>query len=139
LTNRLGHHGTALFYDPRLLEAAWDYLHNATLENPILATIPAFRLDMIDISRQVFANGFIGVYDELILAWTYGNTSRLEIFGDLIVDLLATLDVILSFEETFTVGKWIKDARRWSGEDDVYADFLEYNARNQVNSPTLGR
>lgn len=139
MTNRLGHHGTALFYDPRLLEVAWDYLHNATLENPILITIPTFRLDMIDVSRQVFANGFIPIYDELIWAWTSGNSTRLEIFGDLIVDLLSTLDVILSFEETFRVDKWIKDARRWSGGDDEYADFLEYNARNQVDFPALGQ
>jgi alpha-N-acetylglucosaminidase len=94
---------------------------------------------MIDVSRQVFANGFIPIYDELIWAWTSGNSTRLEIFGDLIVDLLSTLDVILSFEETFRVDKWIKDARRWSGGDDEYADFLEYNARNQVDFPALGQ
>jgi alpha-N-acetylglucosaminidase len=135
LTNRTGHHGTALFYDPKQVTTAWELLLNATFENPALLDIPTFHNDMVDVTRQVFQNAFIDLYDELISSWNSSsiNVTQVQSNGGSIVDFLSDLDRVLGADETFILGKWISDARRWSSENDLYADFLEYNARNQVS------
>ena len=76
LINRTGHHGTALFYDPKQVSAAWQYLLNATILNPALLDIPTFHNDMVDVTRQVFANAFITLYNELILSWSAKNVTQ---------------------------------------------------------------
>lgn len=135
LINRTGHHGTALFYDPKQVTAAWELLLNATLSNPGLLDIPTFHNDMVDVTRQVFQNTFINLYGELIASWNSStrNITQVESSGLTIIDFLTDLDGVLGTDETFILGKWIGDARRWSSDNDSYADFLEYNARNQVS------
>jgi len=132
LTNRTGHHGTALFYDPQQVVMAWDYLVNATIANPALLDIPTFHNDMVDVTRQVFANTFITLYKNLISSWTAKNITQVQIQGVNLINFLLDLDTVLSTDETFILGKWIGDARRWAENNDTYAAYLEYNARNQV-------
>ena len=90
---------------------------------------------MVDVTRQVFQNTFINLYDELISSWNSStrNITQVESSGLTIIDFLTDLDCVLGTDETFILGKWIGDARRWSSDNDSYADFLEYNARNQVS------
>lgn len=111
---------------------AWDYLVNETADNPSLLDIPPLHNDLVDITRQVFANAFINVYDDLLSYWNTGNTTEVQSQGLKLIDLLIDLDTVLATDETFILGKWIADARRWSNSNDSYADYLEYNARNQV-------
>ena len=59
--------------------------------------------------------------------------SRRLISGITLIDFLRDLDTVLATDEGFIIGKWIGDAIRWSDNNDTYADFLEYNARNQVS------
>jgi alpha-N-acetylglucosaminidase len=132
LTNRTGHHGTRLFYDPRQVSSAWNYLIMAITENPSLLDIETFHYDMVDITRQVFANSFITIYNQLVSSWNSGNRTQVQTQGLMLIDLLTDLDSVLATDETFILGKWIGDARRWSNNNDTYADYLEYNARNQV-------
>jgi alpha-N-acetylglucosaminidase len=132
LTNRTGHHGTALFYDTSLLTKAWEYLVNETADNPSLLGIAPFHNDVVDITRQVFANAFINVYDDLLSSWNAGNITGVQSQGLKLIALLTDLDLVLATDETFILGKWIADARRWSNSNDLYANYLEYNARNQV-------
>ena len=132
LTNRTGHHGTALFYNPKQLTQAWTYLLNATLTNPSLLDIPPFHNDVVDITRQVFSNAFITLYNDLLSSWHAGNITALESRGIKLIDLLTDLDSVLATDETFILGKWIADARRWAAGNESLGDYLEYNARNQV-------
>ena len=133
LINRTGHHGTRLFYDPHLITLAWEYLVNATIQNPSLLNIPPFHNDLVDITRQVFANTFITLYDNLISSWSSGNITEVQSQGLTLIDFLTDLDAVLATDNNFILGVWISDARRWSEGNDTYADYLEYNARNQVH------
>jgi alpha-N-acetylglucosaminidase len=132
LTNRTGHHGTALFYNPKQLKQAWTYLLNASLANPSLLDIPPFHNDIVDITRQIFSNAFITLYNDLLSSWHAGNITDLESRGIKLIDLLTDLDSVLATDETFILGKWIADARRWAAGNESLGDYLEYNARNQV-------
>jgi alpha-N-acetylglucosaminidase len=134
LTNRTGHHGTRLFYDPREVASAWNYLITAVLENPSLLDVQTFHYDMVDITRQVFANTFITLYNDLISSWKTGNRTQVQSQGLMLIDFLIDLDSVLATDEPFILGKWIADARRWSNNNNTYADYLEYNARNQVHT-----
>jgi len=133
LVNRTGHHGTALFYDPSQVTMAWEYLLNATIANPRLLDIPTYHNDMVDVTRQVFSNAFITLYNELISSWSSKNVTQVQTGALKLIDFLTDLDRVLATDETFILGKWIGDAIRWSNNNDTYADFLEYNARNQVS------
>jgi alpha-N-acetylglucosaminidase len=112
---------------------AWNYLLNATILNPSLLDIPTFHNDMVDVTRQVFANTFITLYNELLGAWNTSNITTTQTTGITLIDLLTDLDTVLATDETFILGKWIGDAIRWSTSNDTYSSFLEYNARNQVS------
>lgn len=104
----------------------------AITENPSLLDIDTFHYDMVDITRQVFANSFITIYNQLVSSWNSGNRTQVQTQGVMLIDFLTDLDSVLATDETFILGKWIGDARRWSNNNDTYADYLEYNARNQV-------
>ncbi len=90
---------------------------------------------MVDVTRQVFQNTFINLYVQLISSWNSSTTNitQVQSSGLTIVDFLLDLDRVLGTDDTFILGKWIGDAIRWSSENETYADFLEYNARNQVS------
>jgi hypothetical protein len=89
---------------------------------------------MVDVTRQVFANAFITLYDTLISSWQAKNATGMEINGGNLINFLIDLDSILCTDENFMLGKWIADARQWANDNETYAAFLEYNARNQVSS-----
>src|SRR5437667_5762086 len=129
MTNRTGHHGTALFYDPKQVTMAWEYLVNSTLANPGLLDVPTFHHDMIDVTRQVFQNAFIDLYNLLISTWNTGNVTGVQSSGLLLIEFLTDLDEVLATDQSFILGKWISDARRWSSNNNTYSNFLEYNAR----------
>ena len=135
LTGRTGHHGTALFYDPAQVVLAWEFLFNATISNPQLLDIPTFHNDMVDVTRQVFSNAFITLYDTLVSTWQSQNVTGVQVHGVTLINFLIDLDSILATDENFILGKWIADARRWAKANTTDASFLEYNARNQVRSP----
>jgi len=111
---------------------AWNLLLNATQENPALLDIPTFHNDMVDVTRQVFANAFITIYDNLLSTWTGGNITATRAQSLPLIDFLKDLDAVLATDPSFILGKWIADARRWAQKNETYADYLEYNARNQV-------
>lgn len=87
---------------------------------------------MVDVTRQVFANAFITLYNELILSWSAKNVTQTHKTGLTLIDFLRDLDTVLATDEGFIIGKWIGDAIRWADNNETYAHFLEYNARNQV-------
>ena len=126
-----------MFYDPAQVTMAWNFLLNATIANPGLLDIPTFHNDMVDVTRQVFSNAFIGLYNSTLDAWNSGNVTGVRSLGTALIDFLTDLDTILGTDSGFLLGKWIGDARACAGDNDTYADFLEYQARNQVCRPCL--
>ena len=133
LTGRIGHHGTGLFYDPQaVVNTSW-LLLNATAANPCLLDIGTFHNDLTDITRQVLANAFIPHYESLIQTWNSSrNSSEIGIVGFRLLSLLQDLDELLLCDKNFALSGWISNAVSWADGNDTYAQFLEYNARNQL-------
>jgi alpha-N-acetylglucosaminidase len=139
LVNRTGHHPTRLTYDPAVLVRAWGLLYGAGLDRPSLFTNPAYQYDLVDWTRQVLSNGFIPLYQQLMS--TYSNTStlqngrcrasRIRRQGAQLVSLLDTLDDVLAANENFRLSTWIAAARA-TANGTADADFMEYQARNQI-------
>ncbi|KAI0434497.1 glycoside hydrolase family 89 protein [Xylaria sp. FL1042] len=141
LLNRTGHHPTLLNYDPAILISAWKLLYEAGIHKPALFSNPAYQYDLVDWTRQVLGNAFIPLYEQLIA--TYNTTTNeqsrereLKRQGEKITLLLSTLDTVIATNENFQLSKWIHSARASVNTSDpnhsAIADFLEYQARNQV-------
>lgn len=140
LVNRTGHHPTLLNYDPKVLVTAWDLLYRAGLAKPSLLYNPAYHYDLVDWTRQVIGNAFIKLYEQLVAIYmATDNPSRkraLKSQGDKLTKLLLTLDTVLATNKDFRLSTWIRAARATANTSDpdhpAIADFLEYQARNQV-------
>ncbi|KAI1357309.1 glycoside hydrolase family 89 protein [Xylaria arbuscula] len=140
LVNRTGHHPTLLNYDPAVVVAAWERLYQAGAHEPVLFLNAAYRYDLVDWTRQVLGNAFIPLYEQLIAIYTGANEDsrarQLKHQGQKLTQLLFTLDRVLATDENFRLSTWIRDARASVNTSDrnhaAIADFLEYQARNQV-------
>lgn len=140
LVNRTGHHPTLLNYDPAVVVKAWNLLYKAGIQEPGLFSNPAYQYDLVDWTRQVMGNAFIPLYQQLIATYmTTGQPSRnstLKSQGEKLTQLLSTLDAVLATNENFQLSTWIQAARATVNPSDpnraTTADFLEYQARNQV-------
>ncbi len=140
LLNRTGHHPTLLNYDPALVVTAWELLYEAGTHEPTLFSNPAYQYDLVDWTRQVLGNAFIPLYEELLTAYSAANQQsrerELKRQGRKLTQLLSTLDAVLGTNENFRLSTWIKAARATVNKSDpnysTIADFLEYQARNQV-------
>ncbi|TBU41733.1 alpha-N-acetylglucosaminidase [Dichomitus squalens] len=137
MTNRTGHHPTAIPYDTNstVLVAAKALLE-ARSENPLLATIPEFAYDVVDVTRQLLSNRFIDHYNVLVATYNSNATAPRNVAaaaGPLLA-LLDDLDELLATNEHSLLSNWIADAKRWTHGADraAYARLLEYNARNQI-------
>ncbi|KOS20680.1 Alpha-N-acetylglucosaminidase [Escovopsis weberi] len=138
LTDRVGHHPTKLSYDPAAMVGAWKHLFQAGIRDPALYLNPSFQFDLVDFTRQVMANAFIPAYQKLVKIYTTPNKNaqnqakQLKAQGQELIELMKGLDLVLSTNENFRLDTWIKAARKSAGGDAEMADFMEYEARNQV-------
>ena len=131
LVNRTGHHATMMTYEPEVLVSALKQLYEAGLQDPRLFVNAAYQYDLVDWTRQVLANAFQPIYEELVDVYlNESNTRRLQSCGRQLVGLLETLDLVLSTNENFLLSKWIDAARSSDGASE--AGFFEYNARDQI-------
>jgi alpha-N-acetylglucosaminidase len=142
LVNRTGHHPTMLNYDTAVLVRAWHNMYAAGLSEPTLFAHPAYRYDLADWTRQVLANAFIPMYEQFIFMWntttprTATQTASLQTQGAAMLALLLSLDAVLATDPNFRLSTWLAAARASAtaaNESDArMADFMEYQARNQV-------
>ncbi|KAJ9157206.1 Alpha-N-acetylglucosaminidase [Pleurostoma richardsiae] len=139
LVNRTGHHPTKFNYDPSVMVEGLDLLFKAGLEDTSLFSNPAYNYDLVDWTRQVLANAFIPIYEQLVATYTATNQSskcreaKLKAQGKSLTDLLATLDTVLAADVNFKLSTWIAAARASDSTGSAaVGDFLEYEARNQV-------
>ncbi|TGJ79776.1 hypothetical protein E0Z10_g8987 [Xylaria hypoxylon] len=140
LLNRTGHHPTLLNYDPTVVVTAWKLLYQAGINNPILFSNPAYQYDLVDWTRQVIGNAFIPLYEQLIATYTAADQQsrerKLKYQRKKLTRLLSILDAVLATNENFRLSAWIGAARATANTSDpnhsAIADFLEYQARNQV-------
>jgi alpha-N-acetylglucosaminidase len=134
LTDRTGHHPTTLNYDTTVLVQAWQSFYGATAENILLWENPVYLYDLVDITRQVFANEFITLYTDFVDIYTGPSPSGsgLASAGRNLIALLNTLDLILSTNENFQLAAWIDRATAWAEGNASNSVFYDYDARNQI-------
>ena len=121
-------------YDHKAMVQAWLYMADAARQEPRLWKNPAYKHDMLDISRQVLENSFIPLYNAVVQAYTtkpYSPTS-IRKTGAKLLALLSTLDKLLSTNKNFSLDTWISAARAQANGNQTVAAFMEYNARNQI-------
>lgn len=135
LVNRTGFDPTTLTYNGSVLAQAWQLMYHAATEESALWQNPSYQYDMVDVTRQVMANAFVPLYTDLVSAYMApNNTSRkakISAAGTRLINLLNSLDAVLSTNENFQLSRWFDSARAWA-VDNNDAAYYEYNARNQI-------
>ncbi len=123
---------TALHYDPKALQRIWGLFLGAAAEQPRLWSEPGFRLDIVDVTRQVMSNAFDYLYLDLVAAFAQKRpVSDLSRRGATLLAFLGDLDALLSTQAHFTQRSWLEAARAW-GESTGERASVAYNARSQV-------
>ncbi|PNP56323.1 hypothetical protein THARTR1_03848 [Trichoderma harzianum] len=137
MANIIGILGTKLTYDPATMVSAWKQLYQAGLQDTSLFNNPAYQYDIVDWTRQVLSNAFIPVYEKLLQVYYIPNqtaenrVTQLRTQGEQLTRLLLSLDLVLSSNKNFRLSTWLSAARA-SAPNPAYADFFEYEARNQI-------
>ncbi|KAF2788918.1 glycoside hydrolase family 89 protein [Melanomma pulvis-pyrius CBS 109.77] len=144
LVGRTGHHPTTINYNPATVVSAWQHLVAASSHDAQLWKNPAYAHDVIDVTRQVFSNAFLGTYTALTEAWntTAQNTTLVAAHVAALKDILTTLDTLLLTRPQFRLAPWLASARalaRTNATDGAAEEaeteteaFFALNALNQV-------
>ncbi|KAG5975755.1 hypothetical protein E4U55_007572 [Claviceps digitariae] len=158
IANRTGHfpHPTALHYQPAVLQKVWQLMFQSALRQKSLWSSPTFQLDFIDVSRQVISNAFDTHYGDLLRAYRCSISSASKVMsyshelrvasprgaskpkcdvrtaGHNLLELLFTLDFVLSANDHFTLGSWTTAAREWGYQSGGNEALFAMNARSQV-------
>jgi len=109
--------------------------------------ISSFRYDLVDVTREIMAAIVIpGLHREFVAAYKSKDLATTRSLGNGLLEAILDTDRILATHPHFMLGPWIRDARvsakvvggikgnvtRAEEVEDTYADYLEFNARNQV-------
>ncbi|KAF8530610.1 C-terminal domain-containing protein, partial [Hysterangium stoloniferum] len=137
LTNRTGHHPTPIFYDTNSsIVAPLKLMVEASKEHPALKGIPEFSYDVVELGRQLLANRFLEAYQNLVAVYQANGSTPDAVSAAIqpLPTILCDLDTLLWTNDNFLLSNWIKVARGWGASSNgaQYADYLEYNARNQI-------
>ncbi|QKX62920.1 uncharacterized protein TRUGW13939_10088 [Talaromyces rugulosus] len=140
LLNRTGHHPTTINYNPDDMLRAWDLFYGAAFQEPSLWANPAYDYDLVDMSRQVLANAFNPLYQDLISAYNTTTTRstgshralKIRATGKKLINLLWALDNVLQTNPHFRLSTWTSAARASAAGQENLEAFFEYEARNQI-------
>jgi hypothetical protein len=120
---------------------AWTAFHKAVKQTSTLpkdknalgssALAPTVVYDYIDVSRQALDHIFWDVTRILDAAIHRGDANTTRTVGQEQLELIATMDAVLSAGPEWLLGAWVQRARD-RGRTPEDTALFEYNARNQV-------
>jgi alpha-N-acetylglucosaminidase len=87
-----------------------------------------YRYDVVNVGRQVLGNLFSIYRDQFTSCYNKKDIAGIKKWGALMDSLLLDMDRLLSCETTFSIGKWLQDARDY-GKTQQEQDYYEENAR----------
>lgn len=120
---------TSVWYNRSSVFEAWRLLLTSA---PSLAASPAFRYDLLDLTRQAVQELVSLYYEEARSAYLSKElTSLLRAGGILAYELLPALDELLASDSRFLLGSWLEQARA-AAVSEAEADFYEQNSRYQL-------
>lgn len=89
----------------------------------------SYLFDIVNVGRQVLDNYSVTLRKEFTEAYKKKDIATMKQKGDEIQTLLTEMNLLLSYHSTFSLSKWISDARAM-GKDDESKRFYEENARS---------
>lgn len=119
---------TKIDYSNQQLLKAWKMLLSAPELNR-----NALRLDVISVGRQLLGNYFLTVKNEFDRMYEAGDLSVLKMRATEMREILDDIDMLTSYHDYTSLGKWISDARAYS-DNPVIQDYYEKNARNLITT-----
>lgn len=120
---------TAVWYNRSDVFEAWRLLLTAA---PNLTTSPAFRYDLLDVTRQAVQELVSLCYEEARTAYLKQELDLLLRAGGLLAyKLLPSLDELLASNSHFLLGTWLDQARE-AAVSETEAQFYEQNSRYQI-------
>ncbi|XP_006901783.1 PREDICTED: alpha-N-acetylglucosaminidase [Elephantulus edwardii] len=120
---------TTVWYNRSDVFEAWRLLLTTT---PTLANSPAFRYDLLDVTRQAVQELVSLYYEEMRTAFLKKELIYvLRAGGILAYELLPALDEVLASDRRFLLGSWLEQARE-AAVSEAEAHFFELNSRYQL-------
>lgn len=113
-----------IFYDNNTLWGIWQTLLAANVDS----ANPGHNFDVVNVGRQTLGNLFSDFRKSFTDAYNIKDIDDMKTWAARMDTLLLDTDRLLSTNETFSLGKWIADARDF-GTDDAEKDYYEENAR----------
>ncbi|XP_069490537.1 alpha-N-acetylglucosaminidase [Ambystoma mexicanum] len=120
---------TDVWYNQRDVYEAWRLLQNAS---STLAASDAFLYDLVDVTRQAMQQLVTEYYLEIKQAYlSHALLDLMTAGGVLVYDLIPELDLLLSSEPHFLLGRWLSGAQSLATSEQE-ASLYDMNARNQL-------
>ncbi len=113
--------------EQRLFEAQRLLLSDAAR----LASSPIYRMDLLDVQRQIMSNLAQSINKALREAYLAGDMEQFKLHRDRFLELLLDLDSMLASRPEWNFDQWISDARRW-GKTEEEKNQLEKDATEIV-------
>ena len=124
---------THIPYNIRDVHVAWqafiemgEYLDNVT----------QYRVDLVDITRQVLSDLFYKFYGNLTNYYKANNITGVAYCQTNMMQLITDMNNVLNTDVHWMVGPWLDMARKQAANVTVnqtqQADWWEFNARNQI-------
>ncbi|KAK9787358.1 hypothetical protein WJX73_007278, partial [Symbiochloris irregularis] len=101
----------ALWYNPAQVLEAWRLLLTCA---PQLHKQETFLYDLVDVTRQALSKHATTMWQNVVRAYRADDSAALVEQGQLLLDLLGDLEVLLSSNRGFMLGSWVKAAEEWA-------------------------
>lgn len=111
---------TALDYDPKDLLPAWKLLVNCSSQ---LKNSDGFQYDIVDLTRQVFANYADQLQQEIAADYKNKNLESFKVKSNQFLNLLDDIDKLLLTRKDCLLGKWVNDAKRMGTNKEEKLQF----------------
>lgn len=113
-----------IFYNNNTLWQIWQLLLAANVD----PANPSHRFDVVNVGRQALGNLFSQFRESFTDAYNKKDIPAMKQWAAKMDSLIIDSDRLLATDPTFSLGKWIADARSF-GKDDAEKDYYEQNAR----------
>ncbi len=91
----------------------------------------SYEFDLVNMGRQILGNYFNTVRDEFTFAYEAKDIPMMKKQGKKMLDILIDIDKLVSCHSTFSLKKWIDDAR-YMGHTPAAKNYYEMNARSLI-------
>lgn len=129
LKGRTGGYANPRYYyaDEKLLEALDELLSVTDVDNP------AYRYDVMNVTRQALGNRFTSLLEELVVAYEKKDIDLVKAITNQMDEIIVDLDRLMATNPDFSLSTWI-DAARSNGQTPEEKDCYEHNVRTLLTT-----